>query len=187
MREFNHRCAICGADRPQIHHLDENPGNNEPSNLLPLCPNCRLSDQHDPTAGLPTPILKVFRTYKDPVILSPQFVPLFKRLSYLDEISDSTKPNELEQAGHILVSFVMALKMGAFYGEQIAALIKRPAYASVFSLDGTPTAATARAMAEHPIEYRRQLCGVRDQVFELAIELLRYQDWPAGPQQPMGR
>jgi hypothetical protein len=97
------------------------------------------------------------------------------------------KPDEIEQAGRVLVSFVLALKMGAFYGKQIEELIKRPARAGVFSFDGTPTAATARVIAEHPIEYRRQLCEVRDQVFELAVELLRYQDWPAGPQQPIGR
>jgi hypothetical protein len=39
LREFNHRCAICGKERPQIHHIDENPANNDPLNLIPLCPN----------------------------------------------------------------------------------------------------------------------------------------------------
>ena len=32
--EFNHRCAVCGVDRPQVHHIDENPSNNDPLNLI---------------------------------------------------------------------------------------------------------------------------------------------------------
>ena len=27
--EYDHRCAICGGDRPHVHHIDENPSNNE--------------------------------------------------------------------------------------------------------------------------------------------------------------
>ena len=50
LREFNHRCAICGSDRPHIHHIDEDATNNELENLLPLCPNCHLLDQHNPTS-----------------------------------------------------------------------------------------------------------------------------------------
>jgi 5-methylcytosine-specific restriction endonuclease McrA len=49
LKSYNHRCAICGSDHPQIHHIDENPGNNDELNLLPLCPNCHLTDQHNPT------------------------------------------------------------------------------------------------------------------------------------------
>lgn len=33
-------CAVCGFDKiVAIHHIDENKKNNEPSNLIPLCPN----------------------------------------------------------------------------------------------------------------------------------------------------
>src|SRR5215217_4223395 len=44
LAEFNHRCAICGADKPQVHHIDENPSNNDPTNLIPLCRLCPKSD-----------------------------------------------------------------------------------------------------------------------------------------------
>ena len=37
---FLHKCAFCGREKPQLHHIDENPSNNEETNLLPLCPNC---------------------------------------------------------------------------------------------------------------------------------------------------
>ena len=34
------RCAICGFDRiVAIHHIDEDHSNNDPINLIPLCPN----------------------------------------------------------------------------------------------------------------------------------------------------
>jgi hypothetical protein len=40
---FNHwkqECAICGFDKiVSIHHIDENHENNNPTNLIPLCPN----------------------------------------------------------------------------------------------------------------------------------------------------
>lgn len=33
------KCVVCGEDRiVEVHHLDENRDNNEPSNLIPLCP-----------------------------------------------------------------------------------------------------------------------------------------------------
>lgn len=47
LKEYHHRCAIRGEDNPQIHHIDEDPSNNDPLNLLPLCPNCH-SAIHDP-------------------------------------------------------------------------------------------------------------------------------------------
>lgn len=33
-------CVVCGEDKiVEVHHYDENHSNNEPSNLVPLCPN----------------------------------------------------------------------------------------------------------------------------------------------------
>ena len=48
---FNHHCAKCGEhckdaevpeQRLQVHHIDENPGNNQIENLIPLCARCHL-------------------------------------------------------------------------------------------------------------------------------------------------
>ncbi len=83
MKEFRYRCAICGGDRPQIHHIDSNPTNNDLLNLIPLCPNCHILDQHDPTAETDQRKLRLFRQYRDPTILSPQFQPLFNRLKFV--------------------------------------------------------------------------------------------------------
>ena len=39
-RHHDLKCVICGFDKiVAIHHIDENKKNNEPSNLIPLCPN----------------------------------------------------------------------------------------------------------------------------------------------------
>lgn len=39
-RHWEKECAICGFDKiVAIHHLDENRKNNDPKNLIPLCPN----------------------------------------------------------------------------------------------------------------------------------------------------
>ena len=72
--EYDHRCAVCGGDRPHIHHIDEDATNNKLDNLLPLCPNCHLRDQNNPTRKIDIPKLRIFRKYKDPAILKPQFL-----------------------------------------------------------------------------------------------------------------
>ena len=34
------KCVVCGFDKVvAIHHIDENKKNNDPTNLIPLCPN----------------------------------------------------------------------------------------------------------------------------------------------------
>ncbi len=39
-RNYDLRCYVCGFDKiVAIHHIDENKKNNDPSNLIPLCPN----------------------------------------------------------------------------------------------------------------------------------------------------
>jgi hypothetical protein len=48
----NNRCCVCQTPFVVIHHIDENPSNNDPDNLAPLCPNCH-SQAHS-TAQLTT-------------------------------------------------------------------------------------------------------------------------------------
>ena len=87
--EYNHKCAVCGSDRPHIHHVNEDPSDSSINNLLPLCPNCHLSDQHNPTRKIDIPKLQLFRRYKDPVILKPQFDPIYVRQIFLKDILTS--------------------------------------------------------------------------------------------------
>lgn len=175
---FNHRCAICGEDRPQLHHIDENPANNDPQNLIPLCPNCHLSDHHDPTRPIDPRKLALFRQYRDPTILTPQFEALFRRLVFLDAIGDDSDVETLKRKSEDLATFIEALAMGAFYGKQVRLLIHRGRHGSAGSVgDPVYEASKRQAEEEWSRKYREQLCINRSAVYNLAIELLRFQDW----------
>ena len=53
---FNYYCSRCGQDcrnsvnaemMLQVHHIDENPGNNTLENLIPLCASCHLKIERE--------------------------------------------------------------------------------------------------------------------------------------------
>ena len=170
LSEFNYRCAVCGTDRPHLHHIDENPQNNDPLNIIPLCPNCHLVDQHNPTSPVDPRKIKMFRFYKDPAILKPQFHPLFSRMLFLDSIADDQDAKEVQRQAQELIDFVASLEMGQFYGKQIERLLRRPRY--VYLSNGDPA-----AYLVHQQEYRMKVRASRDQVHALVVEQLRYQNW----------
>jgi len=171
LKEFNHRCAMCGADQPQIHHIDSDPSNNDEMNLIPLCPNCHLIDQHKPSQPLEPEKLKLFRRYKDPTILSPQFDPLFTRLRYLYSIQ-TIDHKLLEKHSKELVSFVSALSMGVFYSEKIRQLTSKLKHA--YSFSGSERNIN---ISHNDDEYKSKLENNKEEVISLVIELLRYQQW----------
>lgn len=175
--EFNHRCAVCGKERPHIHHIDETPSNNDPLNLIPLCPNCHLVDQHNPTAPIDPRKLRMFRIHKDPAILKPQFQPLFSRLLFIDSITDDQDISEIEERVKELTSFVSTLEMGPFYGEQIEKILRRRRHLYMWHLFSGPDHQTLANMKRHEQEYREQVRQSRDPVHALVVELLRYQTW----------
>lgn len=181
LSEFNHRCAICAADRPHLHHIDENPSHNDPQNLIPLCPNHHLTDQHNPTRSIDPDKLQFFRAHKDPVILWPQFHPLFTRMRFLDDIRDDTA--NLPQYVNDLINFVAELEMGGYYSKKLRSVMPNVPQRQHFS--GTMTAENVRRFSERATvqlgeeqqEYRETLRNIREQVHELVVELLRYQRW----------
>jgi hypothetical protein len=176
--EFNYRCAICGADHPQIHHIDHDPSNNDPINLIPLCPNCHLTDQHAPTKDTEPEKLRLFREYKDPTILKPQFHPLFVRLNFLKVIEDDSDTKELDKKATELIEFISELEMGTFYARRLTELIRKPRYASSTSLGERGSELRYREkQKEYDQEYRNQLYKARNTVYTLVVELLRYQPW----------
>ena len=175
MDEFRHRCAICGADRPQIHHIDGDPSNNNVDNLLPLCPNHHLTDQHNPTAPFDPEKLALFRHYKDPAILGTKFEPLFRRMKFLRQISDTDPVDQLSDRVDELLGFVAHLKMGPFYRRQIDSFVKKPRrHAAVWGRNSTES---EKAKVERDHSYRAKLRRATDQVEALVVELLRYQGW----------
>ena len=177
LREFNHRCAICGIDKPQIHHIDEDPGNNSPENLLPLCPNCHLLDQHDPTSTVDQRKLSLFRKFKDPLILSAQFEPLFKRMRFLMQLTEvAFDLNEATSKAKELVEFILRLEMGAFYGPKIQELVNYISPVRIYGTN-TPDDAYEKLDEESRKDHFEKLRISSSQVLELAVELLRYQRW----------
>ena len=175
LKEFNHRCAICGTERPQVHHIDENPSNNDLLNLIPLCPNCHLIDQHNPTSPLEPGKLKLFRTYKDPTILKPQFHPLFLRMKFLDEIGDENSVSVLANQVEELCQFIEMLDMGAFYAERIFATTRYPSVGIYFG--GPETQKEILDRLKRDADYREQLRNSKKTVYSLIMEIIRFQRW----------
>lgn len=178
LREYNHRCAVCGTDRPQIHHIDEDPSNNDPLNLIPLCPNCHLIDQHNPTVPMDAGKLQLFRKFKDPTILKSQFHPLYTRLVALHD-PDSLEFMVIVSRARELCDFIAALEMGAFYSKQVKELAL-PEYfvESIHASEGhREKEARIKRRLEHQEGYKAQVKANYDQVVALVIELLRFQKW----------
>jgi hypothetical protein len=177
LNEFNHRCAMCGADRPQIHHIDENPGNNTPENLIPLCPNNHLLDSHNPTQPIEPDKLRLLRRFKDPLILSPKFDPLFRRTQFLLQLYDIPLDHNLIQSQvDELIAFVSSLTMGSFYANKIQQLLSCPPNPGVWTENTSD--AEFRQHHEHGERmFREKLLANRDAAVSLLVELLRYQAW----------
>ena len=180
LKEYNHKCAICGTSNPQLHHIDEDPSNNDPHNLMPLCPNCHLIDQHNTAQKIDTGKLKLFRIHKDPSILSPQFHALFPRLQFMDSIKgDETASGlkELEDKSKELVDFIASINMGDFYSKQIHELVKRQHAFVAYTGRRGENEENAKLVAAANKRYLQHLQDRRYKVYELAIELLRFHEW----------
>lgn len=178
---YDHRCAVCGGDRPQVHHIDEDASNNDVSNLLPLCPNCHLRDQHNPTRKVEIPKLRLFRKYRDPAILKPQFHPIYIRQLFLDEVGDWDGEvddlSELEEEVRELIDLIQALEMGAFYAKGLSKLLGPERHAYIYSLEGGRDFRFEQQRREENREYRKRLADNREKALALIVELLRYQPW----------
>jgi hypothetical protein len=176
--EYDHRCAVCGGDRPHVHHIDEDATHNELSNLLPLCPNCHLRDQHNPTRKIDIPKLQIFRKFKDPAVLKPQFHPIYLRQTFLDTIDpgDSTV-GEIELLAKELIEFIQALEMGEFYGKRLKELVGPLQGVFIISLNAGPDPHYEKQRRHANQNYREKLISNREPTKALLVELLRYQSW----------
>lgn len=175
--EYDHRCAVCGGDRPHIHHIDEDASNNAASNLLPLCPNCHLRDQHNPTRKVEISKLKLFREFKDPAILLPQFDPIYQRQLFLESVEvNEESDDDLNASSEELVEFVAAFEMGEFYSRRIRDLIEDEFV--VFSIASLVDDAGYRTrVRDANRKYREKLVANRHAAQKLLVEQLRYQSW----------
>src|SRR3990172_12412188 len=150
LKEFNHRCAKCGGDNFQIHHIDKDPSNNDPMNLIPLCPNCHLFDLHNSTISIDQEKLKLFRKHKDLAILKPQFHPLYNRMIFLNNVNKDSDIKELVKNAEELIDFLLTLDKGDFYSKKILKLIRKPSHPSI-TIIGDPDSDRLRKI--HQKEY----------------------------------
>jgi hypothetical protein len=119
----------------------------------------------------------LFRRFKDPAILSPQFEPLYCRLGFLDELNvETTELDLLENSASELIDFVSALHMGGFYSERLRELLGPVAHVTVVT-SATTDAEIRQWRREHHLEYIDRLAAGRDEALRLCTELLRYQEW----------
>ncbi len=190
LNEYNHRCAICGCDRPQLHHIDEDPSNNDAENLIPLCPNCHLSDQHNPTVPLAPEKIRLFRRYKDPTILSSQFEAIFKRTRFLEDIRIA----DFEQRVDELLNFIGALEMGHYYAKYVGSLIDagelrrrkdavssrrewRKKNRSTFGDRPLWETESLNDLEQSVEDYYTAFNARREAIYDAIVELLRFQPW----------
>jgi hypothetical protein len=196
LSEYRHKCAICGEDSPQLHHIDEDRTNNSAFNLLPLCPKCHLSDQHNPTSRHAPEKLALFRTYKDPAILKPQFQAIFDRISFLYVLDDLHTQARLREDMDDLLAFIRGMEMGAYYAPRIGKLlVAQPYTVSDASLlidftvnEALPQEEKERALLERRKKEQAQekiwaesqrdtFVFVKDEILRLIVESLRFQKW----------
>lgn len=177
LNEFNHRCAICGKERPQVHHIDENPSNNESSNLIPLCPSCHLTDLHNPTTPIDAEKLRLFRHFKDPIILKPQFHPLFMRMQFLNPLDENLDTKKISELVEELIEFVDALEMGSFYSKRISNLLGRNFTTRQEVWPGENGPIFLPVLIESEEQYLQRINDKYPTVAALVVELLRFQKW----------
>jgi len=191
LREFNHRCAKCGGDKPHLHHIDENPSNNDPLNLIPLCPNHHLTDQHDASNAIPQAKLRLFRRHKHRLILAPQFNSIFKRMTFLEDVKDDDDPYALEHKAVELADLVSHLPMGQFFSRQIGSALSFDREPWLVISGAPPDPKDAERTRREARAYIEKLRSSRRQIEEWIVELLDHQEWQiavaASPGLPLRR
>jgi len=167
---------MCGRHDPQLHHIDEDPSNNDPENLLPLCPNCHLQDTHAPTAPLDPQKIHLFRRCKDPFILDPRFHPIWLRLKYLRETEDE-RVISWKWSCNDLTLFIRSLQMGDYYSERIASVLKHTVNHFVVHLRQQGQDVNEGDIANDAPRHKEVSDFCATTVEDLCVELLRYQNW----------
>ncbi len=105
-------------------------------------------------------------------------VSLRKRLQFLDEITDESDADELQQASNELVEFIESLPPnGKFYAKQIKELTQF--HGGGFSFSYSPSKKELEKFQEQlrnsHIEYRQQLRESRNKIFALVDEFIQAQ------------
>jgi len=180
LKEYHHRCAVCGRHEPQLHHIDQNPSNNDSANLLPLCPNCHLQDTHAPTTPLDPKKIRLFRRCKDPFILDSRFHPLWTRLTYL-RIEEKDRIISWEYSCQDFLMFIKSFQMGEYYSTRIKWILNDPLDHFIVHLIQKGESVTKESIASDETRHKEVYEHRASIIEDLCVEMLRYQGWQLSP------
>lgn len=196
-KEFNNVCATCGESAgTQVHHIDENPGNNDPLNLIPLCPTCHDIRIHGPSSQVTREMLRIFRAHKDLALLTPNFRSVQDRMAFFEAPEKFAKAAAdemwtLADAMEDFCAFIQMQPKGEYYARRLRTLLKAEEPAGVLDLklgvqyyDSEPEDRAKEVEAEAVeanIRVVKNLNAVRSEVERLVVEFVRFQDWPRRP------
>jgi len=96
----NNRCCVCQTPFIVKHHIDEDPSNNVPENLVPLCPNCH-TQAHSKNNMV--------------VNLRPDRIKKLREIwyAYCDQRKESTTPSEPHAVAK-LIAFIQFLESDGY-------------------------------------------------------------------------
>lgn len=189
LAEYKFCCAACGASPmsdDELHHIDENPANNDRLNLLPLCPNCHTRLTKGP---LPVGLIRILRVEKNPNILSLPFRRLYEHMAFLDDLEKwipldgepMVYSTEISAMVGELLKFVRDIQAGGYYADKIELMLARvpTALSLIWFMDEDLALKQERrrGQSENDREYRERLEQARPVIHSLLVELLDYQPW----------
>lgn len=177
LKEYGNLCAVCRLEGPEVHHIDENPANHEINNLIPLCPNFHRITQHSPYKRIEPSRLRLFRIFKEPKILLPQFKPIFTRMTFFENITKDSDAAILSKNANDLIEYVLSLEMGGYFSKKLSELIKKRV--PFLQSDGSPASLSLlRAQKKKDDDaYIVTLTNAKDKVYGFLIEQLQSQQW----------
>ncbi|MBK8088889.1 MAG: HNH endonuclease [Chitinophagaceae bacterium] len=102
-QEIDSKCPVCDSldvDHFELHHMDENPENNEQANLLMLCPICHSRITKGDISPQEVAAIKQTITLKAKLRRSPQAAKIIK---INGSVNNSTIANNI-QASRIIIN-----------------------------------------------------------------------------------
>lgn len=181
LKEYDYRCAICEAGKPEVYHIDDDmPGDD--LNLLPLCSKCHERFASRSSDAVEMYKLKLFRKYKQQLILHSLFHLIFKRLIFLDGIDADIEWEYMQSKIGELIRIVSIQERGDFYAKEISRLVAfRPFVASysVSLFDDSVPEWYAEAKKKEKPKHIEQVRQSKEQICDLIIEMLTLQALPS--------
>ncbi|MCF7944843.1 MAG: hypothetical protein K9L75_04835 [Spirochaetia bacterium] len=174
LKEFSNQCAICKKSSPELHHIDENPNNNDENNLIPLCPNCHSNYAHNPNKQFSEYKLFLFRKYRNRVVFSQNFEPLLSRSRFILESTDSYNKATIDQYKDLL-KFIESFNNGNYYTNKLKELLDYHKYVRAVFSNSKNNFETSNN--KELLEFIENVRLNKDEAIKTIIEMAAYQGW----------